>query len=261
MAVTNSPDHPLARATIVAALITLVGTVLGIVLGNRAGEKRASEEVQGLEARMRQQENAVQVLQAQLAERDKAIRELTNQVARERARAESAIRGSTNGAVMSTTMSEESQKAAPGIYRGFIQQLPVVEVRASSFRNDGWSYPPKRVINKEIGVNYDRSWESARGDLKGAWLDLYLPKERVVSRIRMYMVIDESSRGGQIRDAKLHFSDGTDQEVTFPFEQGWQSIDLTRVKTSVVRLEVLNVYPGNNGADNLEVAEIELYGE
>lgn len=142
------------------------------------------------------------------------------------------------------------------------QKLPVFEAEASSFRKASLNFPPRNVINNIIRYRYDRSWQSDSGDLKGAWLELHLPEQRTVNKIRMYMLVAESSRGGQIRDAKLSFSDGSEQEARFPFEQGWQSIDLSEAKrTDIVRIEVMSVYPGDNGANNLEVAEIELYGE
>jgi hypothetical protein len=78
----GSPDGALARATVIAALIGLLATVVGALLGTRVGERRAADEVQNLEARLRQQENAVQALQAKISERDEAIRDLRERTVR-----------------------------------------------------------------------------------------------------------------------------------------------------------------------------------
>ncbi len=141
------------------------------------------------------------------------------------------------------------------------QRLPVFEVKASSFRRSSLDFPPQNVANGVIQPQYNRSWQSGSGDLEGAWIELHLPEQHTVNRIRVYMLVAESLRGGQIRDAKVSFSDGSEQEMRFPFEHGWQSIDLKEVKTDVVRIEASSVYPGDNGINNLEVAEVELYGK
>jgi hypothetical protein len=129
MAATHSRDHPVARATIIAALIGLLGSIISGLLGNRVGERRASEEVQGLEARMQQQEHSVQALQAQLSERDQAIRELTDQVARERARASAALRSSANGAAAPTAISEGSQEPAQPDQATIVERDDVISVK------------------------------------------------------------------------------------------------------------------------------------
>lgn len=97
-------DHSMARATIIAALIGLLGSIGGIILGNKAGANKASEEMHSLEARMRQQESAVAALQSQLAERDETIRKLREEAAPERASREPA----TEAVTLTNMNSEES---------------------------------------------------------------------------------------------------------------------------------------------------------
>lgn len=122
-------DHSLSRATIVAALIGLLGTVVAGFVGNRAGERKAGDEVQNLEVRMRLQETALQTLQAQLAERDSAIRTLTDQVARERARADSASQGSPSGVSTPSETREESTETRPIETASVEQDAPIAVKR------------------------------------------------------------------------------------------------------------------------------------
>lgn len=83
----DTTDRPLARATVSLALATvfaaalaLLGTVLGLAYGNRAGTKRAEEDSGDLELQSKEQTERVRALSDELAERDAAFRSLSEKV-------------------------------------------------------------------------------------------------------------------------------------------------------------------------------------
>lgn len=84
MATPQSADHSQARATIIAAVITVIGAVAVALIGREWGERRAEQNTSSLEARLEQQEHALQSLEAQLAARDATITSLTERLKQSR---------------------------------------------------------------------------------------------------------------------------------------------------------------------------------
>jgi hypothetical protein len=145
-------DLSLARATIIAALIGLLGSVIGAVLGNRVGTRKAGEEVQDLEVRMRQQENAVKALQGQITERDEIIRKLTEQIAQERTGRE------VIPATISTERTQASQEpnGASNSMGGESAAIVVKEVAGMAFSLKGCRLSNSVVTCEFSVVNHDK---------------------------------------------------------------------------------------------------------
>jgi hypothetical protein len=114
-----------------------------------------------------------------------------------------------------------------------------------------------KALDKDI---YSR-WSSADDDVEGSWLELVLPETRTVTSLRIYMVIQKNSACSQIKDADLVVPNSAIQKITFPFKNGWQQVNIAPVKTSVVRISVKSVYPGQSHPNKVEVYEVQLYGK
>ena len=70
----------LARATIGAAVLLLLGTILGLVYGNKSGAKRAEENTTDLELQAKQQTEQARALADRLSERDAEFRSLSEKL-------------------------------------------------------------------------------------------------------------------------------------------------------------------------------------
>jgi hypothetical protein len=134
--------------------------------------------------------------------------------------------------------------------------LKIFEATASSAR-----FEPINVLDDEVSTNtwLDR-WISADGEAEGAWLELHLPEPATVTAIKVFMVIENRWAGGQIRDAELIFADQSRQSVRFPFEAGWQQVEIDPVRTDLVRVLVKSVYPGQERRFGVDVFEVKLVG-
>lgn len=137
-------------------------------------------------------------------------------------------------------------------------KLSVFDVKASSF-----IYTPLNVVDGETRTStWNNRWISKRGDMEGSWIELHLPDPKLVTSIRVYMVIQDNDAGCQIRDADLIFSDGSKQSIRLPFEKGWQEVKINEVTTSYIRFLVKSIYPsGGSWNKSMDVFEIELYGK
>ena len=148
------------------------------------------------------------------------------------------------------------QEAATPTPISFSEKLTMVKAEASSFSQGLTAQPPDGAINGSIATNYNDSWLSAAGDLEGSWIKFTLPEVKVVTGMRLYFVAD-NPRGAQIKNTTLTFSDGSQQSISLPFKDGWQTIELPPILTTFVQLQIDALY-GDIGV--VEIREIELWG-
>jgi hypothetical protein len=152
----------------------------------------------------------------------------------------------------STAVPPPSQSSANKL----AHDLPVFEATASSAK-----YGPMSVLDGNVSLStYSSRWISENRETEGAWLELHLPEAATVTGVKLYMAVQKKFAGGQIRDADLIFPGNPSQRVRFPFESGWQQVDIQPVHTNLVRLVVRSVYPGQEENFGVDVLEARLVG-
>ncbi len=90
--------------------------------------------------------------------------------------------------------------------------------------------------------------EAKKGDGIGEWLQLILPKPQLVSELQIVngcrRLGEKYTINNRIREAVLHFSDGSSQTVKLKDTHKPQSVKINPVRTRTIRLEIKSVYPG-----------------
>lgn len=106
---------------------------------------------------------------------------------------------------------------------------------------------------------YDRNTNSiwSVGNNKnsiGQWIQLLFREPLTVSRVGLYRASNLSD--GQIIEAILTFSDGSEQTIMFRGFNGWEYVDIEPVSTDSIKLTVIKVSPNRT----LAVYELEFLG-
>lgn len=143
---------------------------------------------------------------------------------------------------------------------GFVQQLPIYKAEASSEAGCPQYCGANKVFDEYTG--YGGGWASAVGDGIGAWIRLYMPESHTITQLKIFLDIPAVNILDQLKDVTLTFEDGTTYDVHFPYQDGWQTIDIPPTNTSAIQITVIDVYPSETYPERhaVEVMEIQLYG-
>lgn len=138
------------------------------------------------------------------------------------------------------------------------RKLVIMGVTASTVHDpqDENGYWPSNAVDGNLST----IWASAdeKEEAVGAWLELELPEPRTVVGVRVY-TLGPGDYSARVKDAKLVFSDGPQQTISFNDAKGWQYGGISTTYTDRVRIVVDSVYPGTSNS-GVVISEIELLG-
>lgn len=124
-------------------------------------------------------------------------------------------------------------------------QAFLAAVQASSYLST--TVPPENAIDQDV----DTSW-TATGISE--WIQVDYSEPVTVAGIRMFHK-PTAEDIGQVKEAILTFSDGSQQRITFRDLEGWQSIRFEPVQTLFVKLEVTEIFPTTS--ESFSIFEME----
>ena len=141
-------------------------------------------------------------------------------------------------------------------------QIDVAGATASSSypAAEGVSYDPKLVFDGKASS----AWvEGDEGSGMGAWVELSLPAEREVARVKvwggMWYSAEQWERSNRPKQLELSFSDGSTHMVDLPDNQAMVDVSLPKpVKTSSVKLKIKGIHNGTTWADTA-ISEVQLF--
>ncbi|HEX2952115.1 MAG TPA: protein kinase [Armatimonadota bacterium] len=120
-------------------------------------------------------------------------------------------------------------------------------------------YYPQQAFDNDPST----SWAPPTGEWRGAWIEATFPSPVTVSRLRVMPGLDRGGfwwKNNRLKDARVQFDGGRQQNVTFLDERRLQEIVISpAVETSVIRVTVDSVYPGSRWDDTV-ISTIEIWG-
>lgn len=85
------------------------------------------------------------------------------------------------------------------------------------------------------------AWIGGSSYISEEWIEVVFRSPKTISRIGLYR--QQNPERAQVKAARLVFSDGSYQEVTFKGLAGWNYVDIDPITTDSVKLEISEVNP------------------
>lgn len=132
-------------------------------------------------------------------------------------------------------------------------------VTASSTRSSAGTvtYQPGNVLDQSLATAWS---EGVSGPGTGQWIRFDFNREVRLKRIIItpgYFKTPELwKQNNRLASATIHFSDGTSRGFTFPDRMVEQKLEVGGIKTSWVRLEINDVYPGSVDGEDTPISHV-----
>jgi hypothetical protein len=134
-----------------------------------------------------------------------------------------------------------------------------ITATASSTRSSAGdiTYHPGNVLDQSLATAWS---EGVSGPGRGEWLRCDFNREVKLNRIIItpgYFKTPELwKQNNRLASATFYFSDGTSRGFTFPDRMVEQKLEVGGIKTSWVRLEINDVYPGSVDAEDTPISNL-----
>jgi F5/8 type C domain len=134
-----------------------------------------------------------------------------------------------------------------------------ITAKASSTRSSAGdiTYQPGNVLDQSLATAWS---EGVSGAGNGEWIRCDFNREVTLNRIIItpgYFKTPELwKQNNRLASATIYFSDGTSRGFTFPDRMVEQKLEVGGTRTSWVRLEIGNVYPGAVDAEDTLISNI-----
>ena len=138
-------------------------------------------------------------------------------------------------------------------------KLSIVGATASTEYSS--TYAAINVFNGLFGKDNGEDW-STRGECLGAWIELDLGHEQLVSLLKFAARLsDGHGPNDKFRDVSVAFSDGSAQQLELANDDNMNEYELTPTVTSIVRITVATCWNVAGSSSNRGAQEIELWGQ
>lgn len=134
-----------------------------------------------------------------------------------------------------------------------------ITATASSTRSSAGevTYQPGNVLDQSLATAWS---EGVSGPGTGQWIRFDFNREVRLKRIIItpgYFKTPELwKQNNRLASATFHFSDGTSRGFAFPDRMVEQKLEVGGIKTSWVRLEINDVYPGTVDAEDTPISNV-----
>jgi hypothetical protein len=116
---------------------------------------------------------------------------------------------------------------------------------------------PGNVLDQSLAT----AWiEGVSGAGTGQWIRFDFNREvrlrRIIITPGYFKTPELWKQNNRLASATFHFSDGTSRGFTFPDRMVEQKLEVGGIKTSWVRLEIDDVYPGSVDAEDTPISNV-----